>query len=79
MLALDTTAAYACHNVLSQENKYQEQGQGNQGYCRHLYGIVYITSGGSKGISQTVGDHAVGLIVGNQTGPDVGVPRAHHL
>ena len=78
-LTLNTAAADACHDVFSQENEHQEQRSGDDGNSSHLHGVVHITGGAGKCVTQTVGDHAVGIVIGNQAGPHVGVPCTHHL
>ena len=79
LLTFDTAAAYAGHDVFSQENKHQKQRGGHDGYSSHLYGIVYVTGSIGEGISQTVGYHTVSGIVSYQLRPHIGVPCTHHL
>ncbi len=79
LLTLDTAAADACHNILTQEQEDHKQRGGHDGDGRHLDGIVGLTGGIREGVTQTVGDQHMRRIVGDQLGPDIGVPRAHHL
>ena len=75
LLTLDAAAADACHDILSQEDEDQEQRSRNQRDGCHLHRIVDIAGGGGEGVTQTVGDHTVGFIVGNQPGPYIASPE----
>ena len=78
-LSLDTASGHALHNVLTKEDEDQEQGEGDHRDGGHLDGDVGLSRHIRKGIAQTVGDEAHILGAGNQAGPYVRVPRAHHL
>ena len=73
-LTLDAAAADAGHDILPEEHEYQEQRSGDQCHGGHLHGVVDVACGVGKGVAQTVGDEAEILMVGNQSGPDIGVP-----
>ena len=80
-LPFDAGAADTFHDVLPEEDKEQEQGNGDGDGRGHLVPIfgdsgVDIDEGGRP---QTIGDEAVVRLIGNQVGPDVGVPGTHEL
>ena len=77
--ALDTASRDTLHDVLTQEEEDKEQGGGDQRNGRHLHGDIDVTRRFDEGVTQTIGNQTVLVRIGNEVGPYVGIPRAHHL
>ena len=80
-LALDTASRYTLHNILTKENKYQEQRNRYHRYGSHLNGIVYevcLPLNAERGVTQSVCDKLMRGFC-NKVWPDIRVPRAHHF
>ena len=78
-LTLNTASGYALHNVLTKEYEYKEEGERDESNRCHLLRNIGVTRRVGEGVTKTVCNKSVRLVVCNESGPHIGVPRTHHL